>query len=242
MELDATNIERKKLAYSTQFFDFTPDAFIDSVTGPALDVVNEHLEASMERCASEFVGKVKEEDLKQAFALIKDNYASHTTEVFEKFGRYLKGNIFTIPRHIALPEDRPHLGPDAKNYNGQKLESDLKTLDEMRQEVSNVKYRKSVLQDKVANLEIVAERQQKLLQESEKFRAEKCQTDTTIEEQLDKLRNKLNYMKPVLEEIENNYIASNAVDATLLQQKRKNELEENSLTKKMRLNQKENQN
>ena len=44
MELDATNIERKKLAYSTQFFDFTPDAFIDSVTGPALDVVNEHLE------------------------------------------------------------------------------------------------------------------------------------------------------------------------------------------------------
>ena len=44
--------------------------------------------------------------------------------------------------------------------------------------------------------------------------------------------------------IENNYIASNAaVDASLpLQQKRKNELEENSLTKKMRLNQKENQN
>ena len=198
----------------------------------------------MERCASEFVGKVKEEDLKQAFALIKDNYASHTTEVFDKFGRYLKGNIFTIPRNIALPEDRPHLAPDAKNYNGAKLESDLKTLDEMRQEVSNVKYRKSVLQDKVANLEIVAERQQKLLQESEKFRAEKCQTDTTIEEQLDKLRNKLNYMKPVLEEIENNYISSNPQvdDASLQQQKRKIELEKNSLTKKMRLNQKENQN
>ena len=51
-------------------------------------------------------------------------------------------------------------------------------------------------------------------------------------------------MKPVLEEIENNYISSNPQvdDASLQQQKRKIELENNSLTKKMRLNQKENQN
>ena len=44
MELEATKKERRQLSYSTQFFDFTPDAFIDSITGPALDVVNDHLE------------------------------------------------------------------------------------------------------------------------------------------------------------------------------------------------------
>ena len=70
----------------------------------------------------------------------------------------------------------------------------------MRQEVSNVKYRKAVLQEKVANLEAVSFRQQKLLQESEKFAAEKCQL-SMIDGQLDNLKNKVNNMKPVLEEI-----------------------------------------
>jgi hypothetical protein len=47
----------------------------------------------------------------------------------------------------------------------------LKSFEEMKQEVSNVKYRKAVLQEKVANLEIVAAHQRKLLQDSEKFKA-----------------------------------------------------------------------
>ena len=46
MELNSSDKEKRQSAYSTQFFDFTPDAFVDSVTTPALDVVNEHLEAA----------------------------------------------------------------------------------------------------------------------------------------------------------------------------------------------------
>jgi len=240
MELEATERERRQLAYSTQFFDFTPDAFIDSVTGPALDVVNQHLEAANERIASEFVGKVNNDDLEQAFAVIKDSYSSHTNDVLDKFGRYLKKNILAIPCNIALPEDRPHINPETKSYNGQRLESDLKALEAMRQEVSNVKYRKAVLQEKVANLEAVAFRQQKLLQESEKFAAEKCQL-TMIDGQLDNLKDKLNKMKPVLEEIENSD-DTNAPENGLQDRKRKLVIDEAVLAKKMRENQKENQN
>jgi len=239
MELEATKKERRQLAYSTQFFDFTPDAFIDSVTGPALDVVNDHLEASKERIASEFLGKVNEEELERAFVIIKDTYASNANDVFDKFGRYLKKNIFTIPKNVVLPEDRPHLQQEAKNYNGQKLESDLKAFEEMKQEVSNVKYRRAVLQEKVANLETVALRQRKLLQESEKFGAEKCQI-LMIDGQLDNLKEKLNRMKPVLEEIETQDSENSGSNNVL--QKRKLEIEEAILTKKMRLDQKENHN
>jgi len=236
MELDATDKERRQLAYSTQFFDFTPDAFIDSVTGPALDVVNQHLEAAHERIASEFVGKVNNEDLGQSFTVIKDSYSSHTNDVLDKFGRYLKKNIFTIPSNITLPEDRPHINPESRGYNGQWLESDLKSLEDMRQEVSNVKYRKAVLQEKVANLEAVSFRQQKLLQESEKFAAEKCQL-SMIDGQLDNLKNKVNNMKPVLEEIENSDDTNANPD-----RKRKLVIDEAIMAKKMRENQKENQN
>jgi len=238
MELDATERERRQLAYSTQFFDFTPDAFIDSITGPALDVVNQHLEASNERIASEFVGKVNNEDLEQSFVVIKDAYSSHTNDVLDKFGRYLKKNIFTIPSNTALPEDRPHINPETRGYNGQWLESDLKSLEEMRQEVSNVKYRKAVLQEKVANLEAVFCRQQKLLQESKKFEAEKCQL-TMIDGQLDNLKDKLNKIKPVLEDIENSDDTTNANP----DRKRKLVIGEAILAKKMRETyQKENQN
>ena len=114
----------------------------------------------------------------------------------------------------------------------------------MRQEVSNVKYRKAVLQEKVANLEAVAFRQQKLLQESEKFAAEKCQL-SMIDGQLDNLKDKLNKMKPVLEEIENSDDTNASFESPengLQGRKRKLVIDEAIMAKKMRENQKENQN
>ena len=55
MELNVTDKENRQLAYSTQFFEFTPDAFVDSVTTPALDVVNDHLEAAKERIGKSYL-------------------------------------------------------------------------------------------------------------------------------------------------------------------------------------------
>ena len=141
MELNSTDNEKIQSAYSTQFFEFTPDAFIDSVTTPALDVVKEHLDAAKERIASEFVGKVNEKDLEEAFSVIKGTYESHTTEVFDKFACYLKKNIFNIPKDVTLPEDRPHLTSEAKRYNGQELEKELKELEKMIKEVTDYMYR-----------------------------------------------------------------------------------------------------
>ena len=46
MELDASEQERRQLAYSTQFFDFTPDAFVDGVSGACYEAINEHLDVS----------------------------------------------------------------------------------------------------------------------------------------------------------------------------------------------------
>ena len=47
MELDASEQERRQLAYSTQFFDFTPDAFVDGVSGACYEAINEHLDVSI---------------------------------------------------------------------------------------------------------------------------------------------------------------------------------------------------
>ena len=164
--------------------------------------------------------------------MIKDAYQSSTEEVFDKFGRYVRKNIFQIPPDVVLPEDRPHLDPEAQGYNGMKLQEDLKDFETIKQEVINAKYRKSVLEAKLANLEKVTERQQKLLKQVELYEAENQSLDM-VDEQLENLKKKIVTMNPVLESIENNVPNAAA--------KRKLELEEAIFAKKTRVdNNKEN--
>jgi len=231
MELDASEQERRQLAYSTQFFDFTPDAFVDGVSGACYEAINEHLDVCKNKCASEFVGKVDEQNLEDAFTLIKDAYQNNAEEVFDKFGRYVKKNIIQIPPDIVLPEDRAHLDPEAKGYSGMKLQEDLKDFENIKQEVINARYRKSVLEAKLANLEKVTERQQELLKQVELFEAENQSLDM-VDEQLVNLKKKMASMTPVLESIENNIPSGSA--------KHKLELEEANFAKKIRFDNKEN--
>ena len=189
------------------------------------------LQVCKNKCASEFAGKVDEQNLEDAFTLIKDAYQSSTEEVFDKFGRYVKKNIIQIPPDVVLPEDRPHLDPEAKGYSGMKLQEDLKDFESIKQEVINAKYRKSVLEAKLANLEKVTERQQQLLKQVELFEAENQSLDM-VDEQLENLKKKMASMTPVLESIENNIPTGSA--------KHKLELEEANFAKKIRFDNKEN--
>ena len=109
----------------------------------------------------------------EAFNNIKSTYASNTEEIFYKFGMYLKKNIFAIPSNIVLPEDQPHIEPEGKNYNSQKVQEDLRHTKNLHQEILNAKYRKAVLKTKLANLQIVARRQQELVKQAKHFRSQK---------------------------------------------------------------------
>ena len=46
MELEASDSEKKQLSYSTQYFGHTPDAFVDSITAPSIDIINDNLQVS----------------------------------------------------------------------------------------------------------------------------------------------------------------------------------------------------
>ena len=59
MELEATDSEKKQLSYSTQFFGHTPDAFVDSITGPSIEIINDNLQVSEEKIVKSFVFSFK---------------------------------------------------------------------------------------------------------------------------------------------------------------------------------------
>jgi len=230
MELEATDSEKKQLSYATQFFGFTPDAFVDSIHVPSIEIVNEHLEAAKERIASEFSGKVNKTELEESFNNIKSTYTSNTEEVFDKFGRYLKKNIFAIPSNIVLPEDRPHIEPEGKNYNAHKIQEDLAQTKNLRQEILNARYRKAILKTKLANLQIVAQRQQDLVKQAELFRSEKEAWEDLWETQVQRFHEKMSTLKPVMDKIENNI-----PEPELKNLKRKLDVEDVCVAKKMKL-------
>jgi hypothetical protein len=43
MALEANDDERRELEYATQFFDFTPDSFVDTISFSSTDVIDEEL-------------------------------------------------------------------------------------------------------------------------------------------------------------------------------------------------------
>ena len=46
MELEANDLEKRQLSYSTQHFGHTPDAFVDSIATPSIEIINENLQVS----------------------------------------------------------------------------------------------------------------------------------------------------------------------------------------------------
>lgn len=159
--------------------------------------------------------------------------------MFDKLGRYLKKNIINVPKNVVLPEDRPHLDPEAKNYKKENLEGDLKQFDDLRQEVVNTRYRKTVLEAKLANLEVVAQRQEILLKHAELFDAERSTLNSLFDQQHETLKKKLATLNPILDEIYNNIPGDGSPVANGVKHKQV-ELEELTGTKKFRLD-KENQ-
>ena len=168
----------------------------------------------------------------EAFNNIKSTYASNTEEVFLKFGIYLKKNIFAIPSNIVLPEDQPHIEPEGKNYNAQKVQEDLAQTKNLHQEILNAKYRKAVLKTKLANLQIVSQRQQELLKQAKQFRSQIRWNRLLLESQVQKFQEEISKLKPVMDKIENIFPED---ELKILKQKL--DLEDICVARKMKLGQ-----
>jgi hypothetical protein len=115
----------------------------------------------------------------------------------------------------------------------------LKQFDDLRQEVVNTRYRKTVLEAKLANLEVVAQRQEILLKHAELFDAERSTLNSLFDQQHETLKKKLATLNPILDEIYNNIPGDGSPVANGVKHKQV-ELEELTGTKKFRLD-KENQ-
>ena len=96
-----------------------------------------------------------------------------------------------------------HLDPKAKNYNGNSVQNELKQVKNLHQKILNAKYQKAVLKVKLANLKIVAQKQKDFVKQLEQFKTVKDEQELLLDNQLQRFHEKISFVKPILEKIEN---------------------------------------
>nr|XP_054771646.1 protein MIS12 homolog [Lytechinus pictus]XP_054771647.1 protein MIS12 homolog [Lytechinus pictus] len=126
--------------YETQYFGFTPKSFIDGVYNAVADYLYDSVDAADKYIASESQqGRhpVCEEAVRES----SDRLLAHLQLVFDKaFDRletYLIKNIFPIPSHVVLPEDKIHKELTQTESDEVKLDTEL---EELRQRILDAQY------------------------------------------------------------------------------------------------------
>lgn len=240
MDLEASESERRELEYATQFFEFTPDSFVDTISFSSTDIIDEELNKLKKTLSEKFSNKISERELEDCFTIVKDQYTEAAEKVLTVFGKYLKKNILCVPRHVLLPEDKAHAG---RPFTGDDLENSLKNVDNLCLKIRNAKYKRAILQAKLANLQKVSLRQEKLLQEVNNLAEQKNQMEALYDRQALILEEKLQSLRPLVEKLENNVtVVDDDSKATKTETpsgedslKRKLELEKMILAKRLKI-------
>ena len=123
-----------------------------------------------------------------------------------------------------------HLDPKAKNYNGNSVQIELKQVKNLHQKILNAKYQKAVLEVKLANLQIVAQKQKDFLKQVKQFKTVKDEQELLLDNLLQQFHEKISCVKPILEIFENNIPAQD-----LNSFKRKFDQHQWVLSKKMKI-------
>ena len=73
----------------------------------------------------------------------------------------------------------------------------------LHQKILNAKYQKAVLKVKLANLQIVAQKQKDFVKQVEQFKIVKDKPELLCDNQLQRIHDKISCVKPILEKFEN---------------------------------------
>eukprot|EP00057_Strongylocentrotus_purpuratus_P001324 XP_001198150.2 PREDICTED: protein MIS12 homolog [Strongylocentrotus purpuratus] len=126
--------------YETQYFGFTPKSFIDGVYNAVADYLYDSVDAADKYIATE-AQQGRQPVCTEAVRQSSDRLLAHLQLAFDKaFDRletYLIKNIFPIPSHVVLPEDKIHGEVILMESDETRLDSEL---EELRHRIRNAQY------------------------------------------------------------------------------------------------------
>merc|ERR1712126_257189 len=110
---------------------------------------------------------IDSDEVDHSFRKLQQLYTEKMEKVFSKVGSYWAAHVFRIPSHVLLPEDEAWDGQTQVQVN-KKLERAKVMLEEERDRIQNLIYKKEVLRRKLEKVEkAIASQDQALAEDQE---------------------------------------------------------------------------
>lgn len=142
--------------YAAQFFGFLPQSLMNGMYNAMWEYLKDAMSSFNEGVLASFGDVVSEAELAEHSRVLNQIAIKRLDHKFDTAESYLLKNVFNIPDHLVLPEDR-------QNVENPCTEADLDQLDQEIKHVTDriiaVKYANASLKDR---LEEVASLQQQL--------------------------------------------------------------------------------
>jgi len=137
--------------YAMQHFGFQPEELADEFSQSTIELLGSVLTAMQSKLLEKQPNIVSEE-VDRSFKKLEELYTEKMEKVFGKVGSYWAAHVFRIPPHVLLPEDEAWDGRTQAQVN-KKLESAKMMMEEERDRIQNLIYKKEVLRRKLRKVE-----------------------------------------------------------------------------------------
>ncbi|XP_077866272.1 protein MIS12 homolog [Saccoglossus kowalevskii] len=165
--------------YETQFFGFTPKAFVDGVHNALVEYLCDGVTVVEQYLMKEFKitdgSKVSAEKLRECTQKVYAHLKPRYSTAFDKLEFFLIHNLLHIPSHVVLPEDKVNLDFKFNENDEDKVDREIA---ELRTKIENLMYVNHCLAQSIKDMKDVQSRMENLLAMIEKI--EKVHKDAGI--------------------------------------------------------------
>jgi len=152
--------------YAMQHFGFQPEELADEFSQSTIDLLGSVIYAMKSKLAEKQLN-INSEEVDQSFKKLQQLYTEKMEKVFSKVGSYWAAHVFRIPSHVLLPEDEAWDGQTQVQVN-KKLRRAEVMMEEERNRIQNLIYKKEVLRRKLGKVEkAIASQEQALAEDQE---------------------------------------------------------------------------
>lgn len=157
-------MERQR-EYASQFFGFPPEEVSDDLNAETQEVLGMVLQA-MEQKMREKMPQLGAEEVGEAFQGLEARYREKVEKIMERTGSFCSAHIFRVPPHVLLPEDEAWDG-ETEEEVVRRLDQVMAGMEQRRERIQNLIYRKSVLTNRLAGQNAACDRQERAQSEEE---------------------------------------------------------------------------
>jgi len=146
-----------------QHFGFQPEELADEFNQSTVELLSNALNAMRSKLL-EKQPNLGEEEVQKSFERLEQIYTEKMEKVLCKVGSHWAAHVFRIPSHVLLPEDEAWDGQTQSRVN-RKLEDAEARMEEERDRIQNLIYKREVLRKKLGKVEQAIAFQEQVLAE-----------------------------------------------------------------------------